>query len=316
MIAPPSIEFELSDRIQAVNAGGLGVIQQMLKQLGLAASINTVCPILKMHLPYTEADHVLNIAYNLLAGGSCLEHLELRRKDEGYLNALRAERIPDPTTAGDFCRRFKSFDVIAFQESFHDARLKVWSQQPHFFEQAIIEGDGTQVETFGERKEGMAMNDKGEWGYHPLVMTLPNAREVLYSWNRSGSRPSHERAHIFFDRSIDVSRRGGFRRVLLKGDTDFSQSRHLDRWHNDNVQFIFGFDATAKLTEIADNLDKSAWKELKRKTRATDNPRARHPNAKEQVVVKKCYQNKRLEKKFLLQSSRIHRARAATPIGL
>ena len=304
MIAPPSIEFELSDRIQAVNAGGLGVIQQMVKQLGLAASINTVCPILKMHLPYTEADHVLNIAYNLLAGGSCLEHLELRRKDEGYLNALGAERIPDPTTAGDFCRRFNSFDVMALQESFHDARLKVWSQQPDsFFDQAVIEGDGTQVETFGERKEGMAMNYKGEWGYHPLVITLANTREVLYVWNRSGSRPSHERAHIFFDRAIDVCRRSGFRRVLLKGDTDFSQSRHLDRWHNDNVQFIFGYDATKNLIEIAENLDKSHWKELKRKTRATGNPRARRPNTKEQVVVEKSYQNKRLEKEFVAEFS-------------
>jgi hypothetical protein len=194
MIAPPSIEFELSDRIQAVNAGGLGVIQQMVKQLGLAASINTVCPILKMHLPYTEADHVLNIAYNLLAGGSCLEHLELRRKDEGYLNALGAERIPDPTTAGDFCRRFNSFDVMALQESFHDARLKVWSQQPDsFFDQAVIEGDGTQVETFGERKEGMAMNYKGEWGYHPLVITLANTREVLY-WEQRLRRPHFHRS--------------------------------------------------------------------------------------------------------------------------
>lgn len=70
MIAPPSIQYELADRIQATNAGGLGVIQQMVKQLGLTESVNRNCPIFKMHLPYSEADHVLNIAYNLLAGGT------------------------------------------------------------------------------------------------------------------------------------------------------------------------------------------------------------------------------------------------------
>lgn len=58
-----------------------------------------------MHMPYTEADHVLNIAFNLMAGGTHLEHLELRQNDEAYLNLLSAQRIPDPTTAGDFCRR-------------------------------------------------------------------------------------------------------------------------------------------------------------------------------------------------------------------
>jgi hypothetical protein len=74
---PPAIQYELADRVQATNAGGLGVIQQMVKQLGLTGSINRICPIFKMAMPYSAADHVLNIAGNLLAGGTCLEHLEL-----------------------------------------------------------------------------------------------------------------------------------------------------------------------------------------------------------------------------------------------
>jgi hypothetical protein len=302
MIVPPAIQYELADRIQATNAGGLGVIQQMVKQLGLTESINRNCPIFKVHLPYSEADHVLNIAYNLLAGGTCLEHLELRRRDEAYLNALGAERIPDPTTAGDFCRRFSNWDVFALMESFHEARLKVWKQQPaSFFDLAIIEADGTQVETYGEHKEGMSMNYKKQWGYHPLVMTLANTREVLYLMNRPGNRPSHERAFVYFDRSIDLCRRAGFRAIRMRGDTDFSQSRHLDRWHNEGVQFVFGFDAIPKLEEIAENLPESAWKLLQRKQRTTDKPRSRRVNTKEQVVVEKEYKNKRLEKEFVAE---------------
>ena len=85
--------------------------------------------------------------------------------------------------------------------------MKIWKQQPDsFFDQAIIEADGTQVETWGEHKEGMSINYKGEWGYHPLVVTLANTRELLYLWNRPGNRPSHEHADIFFDRSIDLCR--------------------------------------------------------------------------------------------------------------
>jgi hypothetical protein len=205
MIDPPSIRYELADRVQAMTPGGLGVVQQMVKQLDLAESINRSCPIFKVRLPYSEADHVLNIAYNLLAGGTRLEHLELRRQDEAYLNALGAERIPDPTTAGDFCRRFSNWDVFLLSESFHEARLKVWKQQPDsFFDLAIIEGDGSMVETLGERKQGMGMNYKSQWGYHPLAITLANTREVLYLANRSGNRPSHEDAWIYFDLSIDL----------------------------------------------------------------------------------------------------------------
>lgn len=302
MIDPPPIQYELGERTQALNAGGLGVIQGLVKQLDLAKIINQACPIFKLQLPYSEADHVLNIAYNLLAGGGCLEHLEFRRQDEAYLNALGAERIPDPTTAGDFCRRFGPEEILALQESFHEARLKVWQRQPaSFFNLAVIEGDGTMVETCGEHKEGIGMNYKSQWGYHPLVMTLANTREVLYLRNRSGNRPSHEYAFTYFDRAIALCRRGGFRKIRLRGDTDFSQTEHLDRWHKDQVQFVFGLDSMKNLVEIAENLPKSAWQKLYRKQRTSAKPRARRPNTKEEIVVDKGYKNKRLEQEFVAE---------------
>jgi len=244
MLRTPPVQYELADRTQAIAAGGIGLVQQLVQQLDLAESINRLCPIFKFWLPYSEADHVLNIACNLLAGGSRLEHLELRCTDEAYLNALGAQRIPDPTTSGDFCRRFSRWDVLMLMESFHEARVKVWHQQPaSFFDLAVIEGDGTMVETCGERKEAIGMNHKKQWGYHPLVVTLANTREVLYLANRPGNRPSHENAAVYFDRSIDLCRGAGFRRIRLRGDTDFSQTKHLDRWDEDGVEFVFGMDA-------------------------------------------------------------------------
>lgn len=259
MLVTPAVRLELADRTQAISAGGIGVVQQLVRQLDLTGSINQQCPIFRFHLPYSEADHVLNIAFNLLVGGSCLEHLELRRNDEAYLDALGAQRIPDPTTAGDFCRRFSKLDVFAMQEAFHEPRLKVWQQQQdHFFDQAIMEADGTMVETCGEKKDGIGMNYKGQWGYHPLVVTLANTSEVLYLANRPGNRPSHENAAVYFDRSIQLCGRAGFRRVLLRGDTDFSQTTQLDRWDEDSVEFVFGMDAMPNLVELAENLPGAA----------------------------------------------------------
>ena len=305
MLITPAVQLELADRTQAVSAGGMGTVQQLVRQLGVADSINRQCPIFRFHLPYSEADHVLNIAFNLLAGGSCLEHLELRRNDEAYLDALAAQRIPDPTTAGDFCRRFSKLDVFALQEAFHEPRLKAWRQQPDaFFDQAVIEADGTMVETCGDKKQGIGMNYKGQWGYHPLVVTLANTREVLYLANRPGNRPSHENAAVYFDRSIALCRRAGFRRVLLRGDTDFSQTTQLDRWDTDGVEFVFGMDAMPNLVELAENLSDSAWQELKRKSKTphqTQQPRAKRPNFKEQFVIEKEYKNKRLEKEFVAE---------------
>ena len=242
------------------------MIHQMVKQLKLDDAINRRVNVFKIYLPYSESDHVLNIAYNLLAGGTRLEHLELRRNDEVYLNALGAQRIPDPTTAGDFCRRFEPQQVVALMETINETRIKVWQQQPSsFFEEAVIDGDGTMVETYGECKMGMDINYKGQWGYHPLIISLANTKEPLFIVNRSGNRPSHENAAFFFDRSVSLCRKAGFRRITLRGDTDFSQTEHLDRWDEEDVGFVFGIDAMPNLYDIVESLPKtrgSVWSVL------------------------------------------------------
>ena len=229
-----NIHYEIADRTRATAHGGIGAIHLLVRKLGLDQAIDRHLGLLKIHLPYHESDHVLNIAYNLLAGGTCLEHLELLRNDEAYLDALGARRIPDPTTAGDFCRRFDAADIFRLQEVFNATRLKVWRQQPKsFFEEAILDADGTMVETTGECKQGMDINYKGQWGYHPLVLSLANTGEPLYVVNRSGNRPSHEQAAVYFDRAIALCRQAGFRKIRLRGDTDFTQTEHLDRWDAD-----------------------------------------------------------------------------------
>ena len=246
----------------------------------------------------------MNIAYNVLAGGTCLDHLELRRNDEAYLNALGANRIPDPTTAGDFCRRFTFVSIWLLMEVFNSIRMKVWRQQPDsFFEEALIDADGTMVETTGQCKEGIDINHEGKWGYHPLMVSLANTGEPLYIVNRSGNRPSHEGAAVWLDRAVSLCRRGGFRKVRLRGDTDFSQTEQLDRWDDDNVTFVFGFDATPNLYEIAENLPKTAWKPLHRKPRyeVKTSPRARPQNVKQEVVERREFNDIRLIKEYVAE---------------
>ena len=127
--------------------GGIGLVHQLVQRLHLADRIDRRLPLLLIHQPYMESDHVLNIAYNSLSGGTCLEDIELKRNDEAYLDALGAPRIPDPTTAGDFCRRFGSGDVEALMDVFNETRVEVWKQQPEeFFEDAFIDADGNVVE--------------------------------------------------------------------------------------------------------------------------------------------------------------------------
>jgi hypothetical protein len=124
MMTASNIHYEIANRTRATAHGGIGAIHLLARKLGLAEAIDKHLGLLKIHLPYHDSDHVLNIAYNLLAGGTCLEHLELLRSEEAYLDALGARRIPDPTTAGDYCRRFDAAAIFRLQAIFNAVRLK------------------------------------------------------------------------------------------------------------------------------------------------------------------------------------------------
>lgn len=298
MFTASNIHYEISEKAQAIGHGGIGAVHQLARRTGLVEGIDREIELLKMHKPYHESDHVLNIAYNAMCEGRTLDDIEFRRNDEAFLDALGAESIPDPTTAGDFCRRFEEADIWVLQEAVNDARLRVWKEQPAgFFEAACIDADGTMVPTTGECKEGMDISHKGVWGYHPLVVSLANTREPLYIFNRGGNRPSHEGAPWLFDSAIALCRRAGFKKILLRGDTDFSLTEHFDGWDATGVRFVFGYDAKKNIKKRADGIGEEQYAELVRRAEREikTRPRQRPDNVKEQIVRERGFENIRLK---------------------
>jgi hypothetical protein len=203
---------------------------------------------------------------NVLCNGSRLEHMELLRNDSAFLDAIGADSIPDPTTAGDFCRRFKQSDIDSLMQAINEARVNVWKQQDDsFFDQATIDVDGVIVATTAQCKEGMDISYKGSWGYH-----------------------AHNAA-AYLDKAIWTCKMGGFRRIRMPGDRKFSQTEYLDGWDRLGVCFRFGYEAKANLKEIADNL--SAWKKLTRALpkNKTQETRTKPTNVKRQIIRERGY---------------------------
>ena len=310
VITASNIHYEPAGRARGLSAGGIGAILLLAQKIELDKEIDRTLHLLKKHLPYFESDHVLNIAFNLLAGGTRIEHLERRRNDEVYLDALGADRIPDPTTAGDFCRRFDSeADVLLLMNAINESRLRVWDQQPDAFrDEAILDADGTIVETAAECKDGVDISYDGRWGYHPLLISLANTAEPLYLLNRSGNRPSQERAGEYLDKAVALCIRAGFRKILLRGDTRIAENEDLDSWDDrllprrgttiaetqdldswddaGNIRFLFGYAAYDGLKARADDLPEEAYSFLEQPPRyeIKTAPRERPERVKPQIV--------------------------------
>lgn len=294
MMTASNIHYESADRVRGLSAGGIGALFLLAQRIELVKDIDRNLHLLKRHLPYHESDHVLNIALNLLAGGRHIEHLELRRNDEVYLDALGARRIPDPTTAGDFCRRFSQADVLTLMDTINGSRLRVWAQQPpEFFAEAILEADGSIVPSDAECKHGMDFTYDGQYGYHPLLISLANTAEPLFLLNRSGNRPSQEQAEVYLDKAIALCRRAGFRRILMRGDTKFSLTRHLDRWDGaGDTSFVFGYEAYDSLKARADDLPAGTYRLLSRPLRPIKTSEREKPErVKPKIVRERGYEN-------------------------
>ena len=197
-------------------------------------------------------------------------------------------------------------------DAINDIRVVVWSRRGSELTDQVarIDADGTDVETLGECKQGMDLSYKGTWGYHPLLVSLANTQEPLFLVNRSGNRPSHEGAAEVLDKAVALCRRAGFGSVLLRGDTDFSLTKNFDRWTDDGVRFVFGYDSSKPMISRAEAVDDDDYDELVRKAeRAIEGqPREKQPRVKEGIVRERGYLNRRLESEELAEFEHTPRA--------
>lgn len=290
-----NIHYEVAWRSRAIGCGGLGLLQSVVESVGLREGIDEKLSLLKRHKPYHESDHVLALVFNILAGGRCLDDLQRHRSNEAFLDALGARRIPGATTAGDFLRRFDSTSVRQLMAAMQRSSAQVWRRRPKRQRRvALIDVDGTVVQTDGECKEGMNLSYTGRWGFGPLVVSLANSQEVISVVNRPANRPSHDGAAPEMDAAIHWAvEQAGFAAVRLRGDTDFSLTQNFDRWHAQGVEFVFGMDASPGFVRRAQALAPDAWKSLQR---SRPPARRRRPaNVKQQVIRDRNLKNLKVE---------------------
>jgi len=295
MYATGRVHYEVGAHTDAMSYGGIGAIHRLATRLGLTKTIDASLKLLKVHLPYHESDHVLNLAYNVLCGGTRLDDIERLRHDTAYMKALGADLIPDPTTAGDFTRRFSGWHVVRLMECINAVRPQLWRAraQDLLGPVAYIDVDGTLAPTLGEQKAGMDISYKGIWGYAPLIVSLANTKEALYVVNRRGNANSHQGAAAWIDAAIDLVEPHA-ERVCVRGDTDFSLTAHFDRWA-EKIDFLFGMDCNHALRTRAEELEESAWQRLQRRPHyetLTDEKRQRfQENEKQRIVQERGFLN-------------------------
>lgn len=254
MFQSPRVRVEADTRGKVSPYGGLALAHKLVQTLDLPRAIDRELALLKLYLPYHESDHVLTHTYNIFAGGTCIEDISSLQDSDAFKNLVGACRVPDPTTAGDFLRRFSGHDLGVLDNVLDEKRAQVWSALPRARRRiATVDLDSTLRVVYGECKQGAAFSYKGTWSYHPLLISLAETNECLRLINRSGNAGSAEGVEEALDPCLGRLKEH-FNRVLVRGDSAFYRRELLELCLAHGADFAIVMKSCASLVAAAEAL--------------------------------------------------------------
>jgi hypothetical protein len=287
--------------------GGLALAARLVSRLGIRKLIDGMVSVLRSHRPFHESDHVLTHAYNLFVGGSAIEDIGDLQQSEPVRRLLGAARIPDPTTAGDFLRRFDEVQINALDRAIDEAHVQAWSrwrgrkrEQPL----GIVDLDSHVHHVYGNQKEGADFTYKGGFGYHPLVISLAETQECLRLVNRPGNVASAEGAveHL---KELAPMLKARFRQVLIRGDSAFAQQAIFDVCDSEGMYFAMVSAKQRNFEELAEEIPDGSWRPFRATERARPSRprRKRRRNLRRKRARERGKRDLRLEKQWVAEVS-------------
>jgi hypothetical protein len=264
----PKSCLEVEQRSEVTPYGGLALAVALCRRLKVAQSIDQHVKVLKVHLPYTESDHVLAMALSLYCGGTCLEDQANLQHSEAALRILGACRLPDPTTAGDFLRRFDEHghdSLPGLRRANDELQSRAWKAAAHRRgkrkdrgQWAMVDVDGHVKQLCGVQKQGADFFGK-TWCYLPLLVSLANTGECLAVRNRPGNiRTSDDTAPVLAEVLPRVSAQYG--RVLVRGDSDFDRRDIRQACTEAGAYFAFVGREFTNRPGIAEAISEETWR--------------------------------------------------------
>jgi len=306
----PLLDLESDPRGEMTHYGGLVLAQQFVRRFRVAQQLDGALRLFRRHAPYHESDHVLALAYTLYADGTCLEDQAVLQGSEAVRRMVGACRIPDPTTAGDFLRRFKIVqDVEQLSGVIDEVEEAVWTKLcgkerrgTKKRELALVDLDGHVKPLYGAQKEGADFSYNGRWSYQPLVVSLGGSGECLKVVNQPGNARSSDAAAKAL-RGVLPRVRRHFRNAIVRGDTDFDRSDVYNAAMDEGAYFAIGARLYPKRAAQVEAIAKKDWEPFvpraEREERSWPLRHGRTSNWRRQKAAERGYRTLRTVKQWV-----------------
>jgi hypothetical protein len=286
--------------------GGLALAARLAATLRAPQRIDAGLSLLKIHRPFFESDHVLTHVYNLFVGGSCIEDVADLQHSEAARRILGAARIPDPTTAGDFLRRFEHDDIVALDRVCDDLHRAAWRRRygKRKRDLALVDIDSHVHHVYGDQKEGADFTYKGGFGYHPLVISLAQTQECLRIVNRPGNVVSPDGADAALEGVVPLLKER-FRQIVVRGDSAFAQQPIYDVCDRHGLDFAMVSPCHRNFLDLADGIPERSWRLFRAKADASPprkgDPRRRGRNVRRRKARERGKRDLKLKKQWVAE---------------
>jgi len=306
----PRLQLESDPRGEITQYGGLVLAQQFVRRFGVGQRLDRALRLFKRHAPYHESDHILALAYTLYADGRCLEDQAALQGSEAVRRLVGACRIPDPSTAGDFLRRFKTTqDLEQLSGVTDEVQEAVWSKlactvrrRRKKQEFALVDLDGHIKPLYGVQKEGADFSYNRRWSYQPLVVSLGGSGECLKVVNQPGSARSSTAAVTALREVLPRVKRH-FRNALVRGDSDFDRSDIFNTVMDKGAYFAICARVYCKRAALAEAIAEQNWTPFvpraEREERSGSFRRGRTPNYRRQKAAERRYRTLRTVRQWV-----------------
>ena len=261
------IKFLFSERNNLTCLGGVALLQKFALALGVPECLNSHLHLLRRHKPYFESDFILTLAHTLYFGGNSIQDTEYLQNSPAFQTLVGAERVPDPTTTGDFLRRFDSASLACFVLAIDELRFRVWDRLPkRHFEVGTVDLDPTIKPVYGASKEKADFTYTREWGYRPLLVSLAEFQEPLRLVNRPGNVHGGRAAAPFLREALALVQ-SRFKKLRVRGDSEFYSQETINVCEECRAKFFFAVDSYRGLLDKAKAFPEARWRPLVRKPR-------------------------------------------------
>lgn len=251
-----TVRLEVTDEALTVHTG-LSLFYAMAEALEVPRVLDERVKVKQRESGYPESEHILALAANAFVGGDYLEDLEALREDVAIQRVIGRKDLPDPTTAGDFCRRFTLGHLLQLNRAFAEIEQRVYQHRPEVT-RWTIDVDAKVHEVYGEKKQGAAKSYNGVYSLQPMYGFVHETDEMIHCELRSGN--THPGAGgAGFLRRLRRKIPESVKEVHLRSDSALYAQKVIEFCEEKGWSFTITADQTGPLMKQIEALPESEW---------------------------------------------------------